>query len=81
MPQGFKMARAFIISAKLRLLKSVRKTAYYGVEFFLKSHFFFTLEMHTNMDWANPKRIQGRSKISLIMPKFDNQLFEDLHVL
>ena len=50
MPQGFKMARAFIISAKLRLLKSVRKAAYYGVEFFLKSHFFFTLEMHTNMD-------------------------------
>ena len=40
-PQGFKMARAFIISAKLRLLKSVRKAAYYGVEFFLKSHFFY----------------------------------------
>ena len=80
MPQGFKMARAFIISAKLRLLKSVRKAAYYGVDFFLKSHLFI-LEMHTYMDWVNTKRIQSRSKISLIKPKFDNQLLEDLHVL
>ena len=49
-PQGFKMARAFIISAKLRLLKSVRKAEYNGIEFVLKSHFFLYFNV---LFWQN----------------------------